>query len=67
LRQSHSQFVKLIVYDALGRQVDVLVNENKLPGSYEVEWDGSNYPSGVYIYKLYAGDYTSEKKMVLLK
>jgi glucose/arabinose dehydrogenase len=67
MHEPNSQLVKLILYDALGRQVQVLVNEFKLPGSYEVEWDGSNYPSGLYMYKLSVGDYTSQKKMVLLK
>ena len=50
--------VRLTVYDALGREVAALVNEELKPGSYEVEFDGSNYPSGVYFYRLTAGDYT---------
>ncbi len=57
----------LIVYDALGREIAILVNEQLYPGTYEVEWDASNYPSGVYFYKLTAGDYTETKKMVLIK
>ena len=44
--------VKLIVYDALGKEVQVLVNEQLQPGSYEADWDASAYPSGVYYYKL---------------
>ncbi len=46
--------VGLTVYDALGREIAVLVNEVLKPGSYEVEFDGSNYPSGVYFYRLTA-------------
>jgi photosystem II stability/assembly factor-like uncharacterized protein len=59
--------VKLTVFDALGREVTTLVNEEVNPGSYEVTWDASNYPSGVYFYKLTAGDYTKTRKMILIK
>jgi hypothetical protein len=65
----------LIVYDVLGREAEVLLNEELKPGSYQVKWDASNYASGVYYYKLQAGDpststgqsYSETKKMVLLK
>jgi photosystem II stability/assembly factor-like uncharacterized protein len=64
-------FVKLIVYDILGREVEILINESATgglkPGTYEVEWNGSNYPSGVYFSKLTAGDFSETKKMVLIK
>jgi len=60
-------FVKLAIYDAIARQVTVLVNEKLNPGTYEVEWDASNYPSGVYFYKLEAGSFVQTKKMVLMK
>ncbi len=60
-------FVSLIIYDLLGREVTTLVNEELKPGTYEVDWDGSNYSSGVYFYKLEAGDFTETKKMVLMK
>ena len=48
--------VKLTVYDALGKEVQVLVNEQLQPGSYEADWDASAYPSGVYYYKLEVND-----------
>jgi len=57
----------LIIYDVLGREVTTLVNQELKPGSYEVEWDGSNYPSGVYFYKLISDSFTETKKMVLVK
>jgi hypothetical protein len=60
-------FVRLTIYDALGKEIGSLVNEELKPGSYEVEFDGSNYPSGVYFYRLRAGDYTQTKKMILIK
>lgn len=59
--------VQLRIYDILGREIAILVNQQLNPGSYRVDWDGTNYPCGVYFYKLQAGDYSSVKKMVLLK
>ena len=62
-----SSFVKLKVYDLLGRQITALVNEMKLPGEYQVEFNGNSLSSGIYFYKLQAGNYSSTKKMILLK
>jgi hypothetical protein len=61
------KLVKLAVYDMLGKEVSSLDNEVKEAGSYEVTWDASRYPSGVYFYRITAGDYTVTKKMILLK
>ncbi len=58
---------KLVVYDILGREVTTLVNEQLKPGTYEVDFDGSRYASGVYIYKLIAGNYIQTKKMLMVK
>ena len=58
---------KLIVYDALGREVATLVDELLKAGSYQVDWDGSKYTSGVYFYTLQTGDFIETKKMLLLK
>jgi photosystem II stability/assembly factor-like uncharacterized protein len=60
-------FVKLSVYDALGREIDVLVNENRKPGIYQALFDGSDFNSGVYFYQLQAGEFTQTKKMILVK
>lgn len=57
----------LYVYDVLGHEIAVLVNQQLQPGSYEADWDASAYPSGVYYYKLESGDFTETKKMVLIK
>jgi photosystem II stability/assembly factor-like uncharacterized protein len=62
-----NSYASLKVYDVLGKEVITLVNEQQKPGKYQVEWDGTNYSSGVYYYKLQAGDYTETKKMVLIK
>ena len=63
----NSEQVELKIYDILGREVAVIVNENLKPCTYEVVWDAGNYPSGVYFYKLSAGSFTETKKMVLMK
>lgn len=59
--------VKLSIYNTLGEEIAVLVNEQKKPGTYEIEWNASNYPSGIYFYKLAAGEYSETKKMMLIK
>jgi Secretion system C-terminal sorting domain len=64
---SQKSKVKISVYDVLGKQVDELLDEDLAPGTYKVEWDASKYPSGVYFYKLTAGNYTAVRKMILLK
>ncbi len=58
---------KLIVYDILGREVKTLINKQLQPGEYEVQFDGSNLPSGVYFYRLNAGEFSDSKKMFLIK
>jgi hypothetical protein len=59
--------VKLVVFDVLGREVAVLVNEYKKSGTYEVDFDASRLSSGVYFYRINAGDFTDTKKMLLIK
>lgn len=61
------QLVKLSVYDITGREVALLVNEVKRAGSYIVEFNAGNLSSGVYFYKLTAGEFSSVKKMMLVK
>ncbi len=62
-----SGFAKLTVYDLLGKEIQTLVNELLSPGTYEVDFDGSNLPSGVYYYKLESETFTETKKMILIK
>ena len=57
----------LSVFDLLGREITVLVNQHLKPGTYEVDFDGSNLPSGVYYYKLETKNFTETKKMILIK
>jgi hypothetical protein len=58
---------QLKVYDILGNEVTTLVNEQKEPGYYEVDFNAASFASGVYIYRLQAGSYVSTKKMMVLK
>lgn len=58
---------RLVIFDILGREVGVLINEKLEPGRYEIKWDGTNYSSGVYFYKITAGSFSETKKMMLVK
>jgi len=62
-----SENVLIRVFDVLGNEVATLVNEPKAPGYYEVQFDGSKYSSGVYLYRIISGNYVSTKKFVLMK
>jgi hypothetical protein len=66
-QSSVSSAVRLAVYDLLGREVAVLVQEKRTPGSYEVQFDGSGLSSGVYLYRLQSGSFTDTKKLLLMK
>lgn len=60
-------FVSLKVFDITGKEVATLVNQNMKTGSYSADWNASEMSSGVYIYKITANDFTSTKKMTLVK
>ncbi|HMW32562.1 MAG TPA: S8 family serine peptidase [bacterium] len=59
--------VRLTVYDELGREVAILVNEKKMPGIYRVDFDASKFASGVYFYRMTAGEFMETKKLLLVK
>jgi hypothetical protein len=59
--------VELVLYDILGREVKVLVKEEQEAGYYKVQLNAGRLASGIYIYRLQAGEYVDIKKMVLLK
>lgn len=63
-RASH---VSITVYDMLGRQVSLLLNERRDAGIHEVKFDGSAFASGVYLYRIQAGEFTQTKKLIMLK
>lgn len=62
-----SGFVKLIVYDTLSREVETVVNEKQSAGTYKSTFNASNYPSGIYFYRLSADGYADTKCMILIK
>ena len=64
---SEPAFVKITVYDYIGREIAVLVNSKYEAGIFDAEWNASNYPSGVYFYRIETGSYTETRKMILLK
>jgi len=60
-------FVKLIVYDILGKEITTLVNEDKAVGNYQVEFNGSNLSSGVYFYRMESGNFSDMKKFIFVR
>lgn len=64
---STNSFVRLKVYDLLGKEVETLVNEEKSPGNYTISYNAKALASGIYFYKLDAGKYSSIKKMIFIK
>jgi len=60
-------FVKLMIYNSLGKEVSRLVNEVLNAGSYKADWDANRYPSGVYFYRIQTEDFVKTKSLVLLK
>ncbi len=65
--KSETSNVKLIIYDILGKEVATLVNTKQVAGNYEIEFNASNFSSGVYFYKLQSGNFAETKKMMLVK
>jgi hypothetical protein len=66
----HDFDLQLVIYDVLGKEIVTLVNhENSSlkPGFYEVQWDASNFSSGIYFYKINTADFSETKKMILIK
>jgi|GEM_PF-1078272 len=63
----NAEYVFLTIFNSLGEEIIKLVNQNLTTGSYEVEFDGTNYSSGIYFYKFIAGKYSVTKKMILIK
>ena len=59
--------VQLKIYDILGNEIETLVNEEKPTGTYEISWYAEWLQSGIYFYRLQAGDFIETKKIILLK
>ncbi len=65
--RGRGEVIILKIYDILGREIKTLVNKQQPPGNYEVTFDGSEFASGVYFYRLQVGNYSQTKKLILLK
>ncbi len=59
--------VKMCIYDVLGKEVELLINEYLNSGNYDIKWDASGYTSGIYFYKITTESYTETRKMILIK
>ena len=64
---ANMSFVTLKIYDVLGKEVATLVNSTMNPGTYSIPWDASYLSSGIYFYRLQAGQFVQTKKLTLLK
>lgn len=62
-----ASITKMVIYDISGREVSKIINNELVAGNYTINWDAHNYASGVYFYRLEAGDFVQTKKMVLIK
>jgi hypothetical protein len=60
-------FTKLTIYDVLGKEIAVVVNDILAAGKYKIDWNSDNFASGIYFYKIEAGSFIDRKKMVVLK
>jgi photosystem II stability/assembly factor-like uncharacterized protein len=60
-------FTKVTVYNSLGKEAAVIVNEALNAGSYQVNWNAAGFTSGVYYYRIVSGNFSDTKKMLLLK
>ena len=67
LQGNHVFNVSLKVYDLMGKEIRTLVNQKQSAGTYEINFDGSNYASGIYFYTLTTDYYKETKKMILIK
>lgn len=66
-RIAKQQTVELKIYDLTGKEVEILINRQLSPGTYESYWKASEYPSGIYFYRLSSGKFTETRKMILIK
>ena len=69
---ANDEFVSINIYDLMGRNIKLLINSSQAAGYYEIDWNATNnngelVPAGMYFYMIQAGEFTSTKKMVLLK
>ena len=59
--------VSLKIFNSLGQEIATLINEKQSPGTYSVDWNASDYSSGIYFYRLQTDNFTETKRMTLIK
>jgi len=59
--------VRVLIYDVIGREVETLVNARQAGGTYRIQWNARDFHSGVYFYRLEAGDLFETRKMILME
>jgi hypothetical protein len=59
--------VNLKIYDAVGKEITILLDKHLQPGHYSIEWDASSFSTGIYFYRIEAGEFNATKKLLLLK
>lgn len=59
--------VSIKIHDLLGKEVETLISEYRYAGEHQIEWNAKDYPSGIYLYRLEAGDFVETKKLILQK
>ncbi len=64
---TQKSYVSLKIYDLFGSEIIKLVNDEKSAGNYEIDFEGKNLTSGIYFYRMHAGDFVETKKMICLK
>jgi hypothetical protein len=62
-----SSFVTLKIYNLLGQEIETIINEQRFAGTHEINWTARGVPSGIYFYRLIAGEYVDTKKFILQK
>jgi hypothetical protein len=60
-------YVELKIFNSLGKEIITLLNRELHAGTFETDWDASDYPTGIYFYTLSAGSFKETKKMILIK
>lgn len=64
---ARTELVTIAIYNILGQKIETLMSETKSAGNWTVEWNGTNAASGIYFYRITAGEFTDTRKMTLLK
>ncbi len=67
ISQRHAYDTRMVIYNSIGQKIIELFNQPLAPGIYEVDWDATNYPSGIYFYRITSGEFSDTRRMVFVK